>query len=146
LWNVAALRYERGADQTFDKTLPNSLQDTLLDILVERIGPKGPNKEKLAQLALAGLLKFLAPRLGDKLHSILTPLVKSARWLRPQALELTFVPALFALEGIALLRLNEGVFTPQVCLALLAKSEDYEDIGPAIEHVREHVKRYSKPR
>jgi hypothetical protein len=146
LWNMAAVRYERGADRSFDGTLPDTLIETLLDVLRGRVRPKGPNKEKLAQLALAGLLGFLAPSLCPKLQHILAPLTKSARWLHQQALELTFVPALFVLEGIMLLHLSEAVFTPFLCLGLLGKSEEYEDVGAAIEHLRERVRRYNKLR
>lgn len=101
--------------------------------------PKGSNKEKLAQLALAGLISFLVPRLTKELRSILAPLSGITKWLYPEAQALTFVPALFSLKGINLLKPSEPVFTPFVRAVLLAKSKEYEDIGPAIEFLRQQV-------
>jgi hypothetical protein len=59
LWNVAALCYERVANRSFHGALPDSLGETLLAVLRERVRPKGANEQKLAQLTLAGLLRFL---------------------------------------------------------------------------------------
>jgi len=146
LWNMAALRYERAADRSFHSTLPANLIEILLTVLRERVRPKGPNNEKLAQLALAGLLRFLLPRFGNELRGILAPLATSTRWLYNEALEQTFLPALFALEGIALFRPNEPVLTPLVSVGLLAKSKQYEEAGPAIEDLRERVKRHGNLR
>jgi hypothetical protein len=125
VWNMAALRYERGADRSFQGILPDALVEILLTVLRERVHPKGPNEEKLAQLALAGLLGFLLPRLTKELRRILGPLAGMTQWLSQEALKQTFVPALFALEGIALLRPGEPVFKPLVCVGLLQKSKAY---------------------
>jgi hypothetical protein len=144
LWNMATLHYERRANRAFDGTLPDALVEILGSVLRGRVQAKGPNQEKLAQLALSGLLGFLAPRHSRELRRTLTSLAKSTQWLRPLALEQTFVPALFALEGLALLYPEENVFIPLVCRKLLAKSEEYEEVGPAIEHLRERVRRYGK--
>jgi hypothetical protein len=146
VWNMAALRYERGADRSFQGILPDALVEILLTVLRERVHPKGPNEEKLAQLALAGLLGFLLPRLTKELRRILGPLAGMTQWLSQEALKQTFVPALFALEGIALLRLGEPVFKPLVCVGLLQKSKAYEEVGPAIEHLRARVKGYGNLR
>ena len=141
LWNVCAVHYERGVGviRSFDGALPDSLIQTLIEVLRQRVVPKGSNKEKLAQLALAGLISFLVPRLTKKLRSILAPLFGITKWLYPEAQALTFVPALFSLKGIDLLKPSEPVFTPFVCAVLLAKSKEYEDIGPAIKFLRQHV-------
>ncbi len=146
VWNMAALRYQRGSDRSFDRTLPTALIETLLDVLRDRIHPKGPNEEKVAQLGLAGLLGFLLPQLSAKLRARMAPLRGATPWLSELALEQTFVPALFALEGIALLQPGNMIFTPLVSMGLLMKSKQYEDIGPAVEHLRERVKRYGKRR
>jgi hypothetical protein len=107
----------------------------------ERIEGKAENSEKAAQLAMVGLLDFLAPTVRKRLLRILGPLTKSAPWLELEAVVWTFVPALFALEGLALLRPRQAVFTAQVRFGLLWKSEAYEDVGPAIEHLRKRVQR-----
>ena len=146
VWNMAALRYERGADRSFCGTLPDTLVETLLAVLRERVRPKGANEEKLAHLGLAGLLRFLVPQLGNELRRILAPLATITHWLYQEALEQTFVLALFALEGIVLLRPGEPVFKPLVCAGLLQKSKAYEEVGPAIEHLRERVKRHGNLR
>jgi hypothetical protein len=124
--------------------LPDAVMRILLEVLRERVRPKGPNQEKLAQFALAGLLRFLAPRFGDELRTILAPLAGMLNWLYHEALQQTFVPALFALEGITLLRHNQLVFTRPVCAGLLAASMEYEDVGTAIEHLRNRVQEYAK--
>jgi hypothetical protein len=121
--------------------LPDTLVEILLAFLKDRVKATGDNGEKMAQLAVAGLLNFLTPTLHKRLLGILVPLRKSAPWLQPEALEQTFVPALFALEGLALLNPNADVFTRQVRFGLLWKSEVYESVGPAIEHLRRRVKR-----
>lgn len=146
VWNMAALGYERGADRSFCGTLPDTLVETLLAVLRKRVRLKGANEEKLAQLALAGLLSFLVPQLGNELRRILAPLATITRWLYQDALEQTFLPALFALEGIALLRPDEPVFKPLLCVGLLQKSKADEEVGPAIEHMRERLKRYDNLR
>jgi hypothetical protein len=141
LWNVCAVHYERGVGviRSFEGALSDSLIQTLLEILRQRVVPKGSNKEKLAQLALAGLISFLVPRLTKELRSILAPLSGITKWLYPEAQALTFVPALFSLKGIDLLKPSEPIFTPFVRAVLLAKSKEYEDIGPAIEFLRQQV-------
>jgi hypothetical protein len=87
------------------------------------------------------LLGFLAPTVHNKLLRTLVPLAKSAPWLQSQALELTFVPALFALKGLALLSPNRDIFTKHTRFGLLWKSDYYENAGPAIEYLRERFLR-----
>ena len=142
LWNIAALRYERGPIRRFDQTLPKGMPQTLMELLRERVQPKGPNKEKLAQLSLAALLHLLDPSLGGGLRRLLEPIKGATRWLEQEAMneQVGFVPAFFALEGIALLRLHSApVFTPVVRSGLLSKCEAYEEIGPAIEFLRNRI-------
>jgi hypothetical protein len=141
LWNLAAVRYERGENRSFDQMFPDAFIETLLEVLKERVQATGDNSEKVAQLALGGLLVFLVATLRKRILRILAPLAKSASWLKQEALERTFVPAFFALEGVALLTTSASVFTPQVCFGLLWKSGDYGDVGPAIEHLRKRLKR-----
>ncbi|MFH1719613.1 MAG: hypothetical protein ABIF19_19860 [Planctomycetota bacterium] len=148
IWNMVALHYERVANHSFDGALPNKLVETLLDLLEQRVRSKGPNKEKIAQLALAGLLGFLLPSVTAKLRNIIKPLSDATPWLEKEIIkdQTGFVPALFALEAIALHKQSEAVFKPLVCAKVLLKLEKYEDIGPAIEHLRERVKRHGKRR
>ena len=145
LWNVCAVHYARGVGVigSFEGALPDSLFQILLEVLRQRVAPKGSNKEKLAQLALAGLISFLVPRLTKELRSILSPLSGIIKWLYPEAQALTFVPALFSLKGIDLLKPSEPVFTPFARAGLLAKLKDYEDIGPAIEFLRQQVEHHN---
>ncbi|HBB15631.1 MAG TPA: hypothetical protein DCZ97_01025 [Syntrophus sp. (in: bacteria)] len=148
IWNMVALHYERVTNHSFDGALPNKLVETLLDQLEQRVRSKGPNKEKIAQLALAGLLGFLLPSVTAKLRNIIKPFSGTTPWLEEEINkdQVGFVPALFALEGIALLKQSDAVFKPLVCAKILLKLGKYEDIGPAIEHLRERVKRHGKRR
>jgi hypothetical protein len=100
---------------------------------------KGLNKEKLFQLALAGLLAFMYPQYQSSLIKLLSPIKGSVPWLTEIAKQQTFVPSLFALEGIALTSSIACGFTPQVCEELLRKSEDYENVGPAIKYLRQYI-------
>jgi hypothetical protein len=142
LWNVAALRYERGPTRSFDRTLPQGMSQTLLELLRERVQPKAPNKEKLAQLSFAALLHLLDPDLGDQLRRLLEPIKGATWWLGQEAMkeQVGFVPAFFALEGIALLRPGVAVFTPTIRSGLLSKCEAYEEIGAAIEYLRDRIR------
>ena len=132
VWNLAALWREKGPDQSFGGALPEATFEILCTILQGRVGPTGPNAEKLAQLSLAGLLRFLDVARSDALRKTLEPLHGALPWIRQEALELSFVPGLFALQGIALLEPMSEVFTHEVCAGLLAKAADYERVGPAI--------------
>jgi hypothetical protein len=44
VWNMAALRYERGADRAFQGILPDALVEILLTVLRERVHPKVPTR------------------------------------------------------------------------------------------------------
>ena len=132
VWNMAALGYERGLERSFAGTFPHAVQELLLAVLAERVHPKGPNPEKLwEQLALAGLLAFVFPEHRTRLVELLVPLRGAVRRQAKPAMKQSFVPAVFALEGIALQGVAEDVFTPAICAELLRKFEDYEDVGPA---------------
>jgi hypothetical protein len=113
----------------------------LTDLLRKRVQPRGSNQEKVAQLALAALLRLLDPGLAGALSRLLEPIKGATWWLGQEAMseQVGFVPALFALEGIALLRPNVQVFTPMVRAGLLSKCEAYGEIGPAIEFLRKRV-------
>jgi len=136
VWNMAALCYERGPKQKFAETLPLTAQELLLEILSHRIKPKESNQEKLAHFTLAGLLAFLFPHHKRRLVNLLAPLKGAVRWLTPLAMDQSFVPAVFALEGVALLTGREEIFTSAVCEKLLPKFEEYEDVGLALENLR----------
>jgi hypothetical protein len=139
IWNMAALFYERGSEGNFTGAVPPALQEVLLGALMGRVRTKGSNKEKLSQLSLAGLIAFIYPQHKMRLVKMLIPIKGAIPWLSEYATKNTFVPSLFALEGIGLLSTVVYTFTPQVCGELLRKSEDYEDVGPAIEYLRQHI-------
>ncbi len=139
VWTMAALSYERVHDGSFAFAFPQTTQEALLDVLADRIRTKGPNPEKLAQCALAGLLFFLFPQYRRRLAQLLAPLKGPARWLADMALQQSFVPALFALEGIALQVVREGVFNPWVCSMLLLQFGTEKNDSPALKRLRLRV-------
>jgi hypothetical protein len=141
VWNLAALSYERGPARSFAGTFSHTTQELLLSVVEDRVQPKGPNPEKLAQFELAGMIAFLFPQHKRRLVESLRPLKGAVRWLAALALEQSFVPAVFALEGIALVVGWQRVFTLAVCDELLPKFQDYEDVGPALEQLRLRVSR-----
>ena len=142
-WNLVALEYERGLEQRFDNLLVANMQIMLMEVLRERVKPRGANSEKNAQLALAGLLLLLNASLRDKLGSILAPISGAIEWLQREALDdqMGFIPALFTLNGISLLKPPEAVFAKSTCAVLVAKAGDYADIGSAVEHLLERLRR-----
>jgi hypothetical protein len=144
IWNIGALSYDRKLVNKLGKAFPHAIRELLVADLAKRISPKGSNEEKLWQLALGGLLFFLFPGQKSVIIDALKPLKGATRWLVELAMEQTFVPALFALEGMALLTDHKRVFTPSTCLELLRKFEDYSDIGPAMNNLRVRVNRYAE--
>lgn len=141
LWNMSALRFER-ATQSFHGAFGSTLYANVVEVLRERVTGRKSNSEKVAQFALAGLLHLSMPSQRAQLHRLLGPLARSGKWLQNDVMNTTFVPALFALEGMALLIPAPAVFSPDVCRSLLEKSTHYEHIGPSIEALRSRVQRY----
>lgn len=143
LWDMASLRHDRGLARSFDDVLPPALAELLLDVVSERAKRRGAKEEKLAQFMLAGLLAFLVPQMRTRVRTAAAPLRASAPAASKLALDQTFVPAFFALAGTALVQSSQPMHSPFVRLGLLAKSEEYDEIGPAIDLLRERVKRGS---
>jgi len=137
IWNMWALNYERGNSE---EILPSALQQQLISILTRRATQKTSYQEKFALFALGGLLTFLFPNQKTKVTKSLASLGVASRWLVPIAMDATFVPAFFGLEGIALYTMRQQVFTPANCRELLMKVKEYKDIGAALENVVLHVK------
>jgi hypothetical protein len=150
LWHMAAARYERSPNRSFEGTVSPALVDTILNLLDARIGTQDATEDRLAQLAMAGLLQMIAlgdgnpmvaPREQKRIQRILAPLASVK--LPPRDLSSkSFVPAFFALQSIARLHGNTSVFEPLVCRWLLAKCDE-EDDGPATHYLRERI---PKPR
>ncbi len=140
IWNICSLHYERcfEANHSFKGALSSSLIQIIIDVLRQRVNNKGPNEENRFQLALAGLISFLVPKLTKELQSILAPLSSITRRLYPNV-ETGFVTDFFSLKGIELLKPSEPVFTPFVSAELLDKSKKYNDIGPAIKFLQQQV-------
>jgi hypothetical protein len=141
VWNMVALSQERDPERNCEEALPRDMQQLLIRVLAGRVNPKRPNQEKLAQFALAGLISFLFPEHKTQLAMLVAPLSGAARRLLTLAMEQTFVPAFFGLEGIALQTWREQVFSPANRAELLKKLEEYEDVGPALQRLRLHVSR-----
>ncbi|GAB6042871.1 hypothetical protein [Endothiovibrio diazotrophicus] len=141
-WSLSYVRHDRFAPGRFEGGLREELVTRLVRQLQKRVSPKGGNDEKLAQLALGGLLALVAPRRCEKLRDILRPLVALERWLLSEALTDSFIPSLFALEGLALSTPVRSIFNVLICRELLAKSAELDHTGPAVEALKERVKRY----
>ena len=144
VWNISASAYDRKFVNKPAKAFPHAIRELLIEVLAKRISPRGSNEEKLWQFALGGLLFFLFPGQKSVIIDTLKPLKSATRWLVELAMEQTFLPALFALEGIALLTYHNRIFTLSTCLELLRKFERYSDIGPAMNDLRVRVNRYAE--
>jgi len=139
VWSMAELFYERAIERSFSGAFPQTTRKTLLAVLADRISPKGPNQEKVAQFALAGLLAFLYPQYKLRLIKLLAPLKGAVRWLGDMALQESFVPAVFTLEGISLQALRASVFTPWVCSMLLLQYSAEKNDSAALKTLRLHI-------
>lgn len=141
LWHLAALTFERCTPGAFACAMPPALIDRLIAIVQARALRRAPKKEHLLkkehlfEMALAGVLLLLFPAQASRLRQALVPLRGMSQRLQNLALAHTFVPAFFALQGIALIDCG-CVLTPMINKKLLAKLKAYERQGLAIEFLR----------
>ncbi|HBB95328.1 MAG TPA: hypothetical protein DC054_08035, partial [Blastocatellia bacterium] len=139
VWNICASFYDRGLRHKFGDPFTDAELELMLSVLTDRVSAKGPNPEKLEQLALGGLLAISFPQLRSPIINLFASLKGATHWLVALAMDQTFLPALFALEGIALNTDRKIVFSRERCAELLRKFEEYEDVGPAMNALRNHV-------
>jgi hypothetical protein len=128
-WNLAAVRIQHRDDQGFRDALQADLVETLFGQLEARVRPRNANKEKLAQFALAGLLRLVDPERRDAIADLVLPMKNAVPRVAEEALgddKAGFVTARCAFEGIALLRplpalrgldLREGLMTKYAQMA-----------------------------
>ncbi len=135
LWNLSALTFERCTPGAFACAMPPALIDRLIAIVQVRALRRAPKKEHLFEMALAGVLQLLVPAQAPRLRQALAPLRSMSQSLQNLALAHTFVPAFFALKGIALIDRGR-VLTAVVKEDLLAKLQAYEQQGPALAFLR----------
>jgi hypothetical protein len=101
--------------------------------------------ERVAVFALAGLMALLVPDMEPKLKASLKGRISEGLpWLCAAALRVPFAPALFALSGMSLLQPDRTHFNAANCKFLLSSSEAGGENGPAIEFLRDRVRRHLK--
>ena len=142
VWNMWAAYCELKNDFRLEDVFTPMLQEDLVGILSLRAAKKNTSvEEKLALFALGGLLAFLFGARKKRVTKSLANLTLVSKWLVPLAMEHTFVPAFFELQGIALLLPSDQVFNRQNRKSLLDKVAEYEDIGSAVETLRQQLNR-----
>jgi hypothetical protein len=142
VWNMWAVYCELENGYPLEEVFTPTLQEYLVDVLTTRATKKNtPIEEKLALFALGGLLAFLFRARKKQVAKSLATLTLVSKWLVPLAMEHTFVPAFFKLQGIALLLSENQVFNRQNRKNLLGKVTEYEDIGTAVENLRQQLHR-----
>ena len=144
VWNMAAVSYDRELVSNLGNAFPHGTDELLISALARRVSPRQANQEKLWQIAFGGLLAFIFPNQKSRIIDLLRPLKGATRWLVKLAMDLTYLPAVFALVGIAVLTNRPRLFTPSICSQLLKKFEDYQDIGPAISALQVRISRMCK--
>ena len=138
LWHLAALTFERCTPGVFACAMPPALIDRLIAIVQVRALRRSLKEEHLSEMALAGVLLLLFPVQAPRLHQALAPLRSMSQHLQNLALAETFVPAFFALKGIALI--DRGcVLTSMVRMGLLFKAKAHEPQGPALAFLRQSL-------
>jgi hypothetical protein len=143
-WNLAAVRIQHTDGQGFRDALPMGLVETLFGQLQARVRPKNANKEKLAQFALAGLLRLVEPERRDAIANLVLPLKGAVPWLAQEALgeeQVGFVTARCAFEGIALLRPLPALRDLDLRGGLMAKYEQMAERPQAVELLAEPLLR-----
>ncbi len=143
VWNLAAVRIQHLAGQGFADSLTADLVETLLGQLKARVKPKNPNKEKLAQFALAGLLWLVAPKRRDAIARLVSPFKGTVPWLAQEALsdQVGVVTARCAFEGIAPLRPLPALRGLDLRGGLKAKYEQMAERPIAVERLAEPLLR-----
>ena len=138
LWHLAALTFERCTPGVFACAMPPALIDRLIAIVQVRALRRSLKEEHLSEMALAGVLLLLFPAQAPRLRQALAPLRSMSQHLQNLALAETFVPAFFALKGIALI--DRGcVLTSMVRMGLLFKAKAHEPQGPALAFLRQSL-------
>ena len=118
--------------------MPPALIDRLIAIVQVRALRRSLKEEHLSEMALAGVLLLLFPAQAPRLRQALAPLRSMSQHLQNLALAETFVPAFFALKGIALI--DRGcVLTSMVRMGLLFKAKAHEPQGPALAFLRQSL-------
>jgi hypothetical protein len=147
LWSLAAVSNERrpGTGQKFAADPSHDLCLSVIRGVAPRAhGPLDP-EERVAVFALAGLMTFLVPESGPKLKTSLKgPISDGLPWLCAATLRFPFVPAFFALSAMSLLQPDRMHFNTANCKLLLSSSEAGGENGPAIEFLRDQVRRHLK--
>lgn len=140
-WNLAAITTEHDTSHALVAALQNGFVEALVGQLQDRLAPKGPNQEKLAQLALAGLLVLIAPHRKPLIKRTVLPLTRAVPWLLDEALTepVGFVVGGCAVAGIGLLRLRHQVLRPDVLASLAAKYQAMSAHPRAVERLYEHL-------
>lgn len=141
VWNLSALWREKGPRRSFEGAFPQQVLDYLCETLRLRIRKGGSRDEELALLALAGLVSYLDEVRSESVSCALQPLKAAAPQLLNDALDWTFVPAFFALKGIALLGPVGQALAPDVRAKIVSKAGEYEHVGPAVAELRDQLVR-----
>jgi hypothetical protein len=141
LWGLYALWFVRGRSiaTTFGDLQPERTWERFIAVVERRQGfPR--NKDKLETLMLAGALAFLMPSLRPRLLELMRGKIVGLSHLVEQAdAELTFVPAFFALHGMALDLSEKRIFTAVRVDSLHKKAAAYEERGPAIDYLKDSL-------
>jgi hypothetical protein len=85
---------------------------------------------------LSGALAFLVPDLRPRLVELVRGKIIGIGHLQAIAdRDLTFIPAFLSLHGMALSASPRGIFTRERVDRLLEKAAEYDERGPALDHV-----------
>jgi len=141
VWNLSALWREKGPSRAFKGAIPERALEWLCEILQVRTEGRRSRDERLAQLALGGMVCVLDADFSATVRSALRPLAPAIPELLEDLLASTFVPAFFALEGIALLRPEEQVLAPTLRATVVSMADEYERVGPAVAELRDQLVR-----
>ena len=143
LWNWYALWVERRpiSGAHFWSRLGPDLFEKLIGRIGQAASKRLSNEAKVAWLGLGGAIDLLDPAKHERLIFALRRRLKGGRFLLEIAETLTFLPRYLSFRGLCFVMPAHFVFTPTRCQALLDAAEAYEFVGPAIESLKNDVRK-----
>jgi hypothetical protein len=147
IWNLYAFWLSRNQPlvDRFADLQGEEFWSQVESIIVRNASKARQNEDKLNVLALAGAYALLLPERASRIAGRIKGQIKGIRWLLKEAEALTFVPAAMAHIGLSLTVPSMKVIPPERRALLLAKADEYDERGPAIDFLCDWLRNGANP-
>lgn len=132
--------YEKYPGKSLQNLLPGETAAILLKTLVKRLHEKLSTEKSIELYELAGLLCYLCPDKKGHLRDYIRGELQQTEHLRDAILELSFIPAYFALYGMSLNYPFKDNFSPENCRLLIEKAGEYEQSSRLIDKLTKDLR------